>query len=177
MSALGFATTDFPPSQRFRRGPEPATCASSSMLAGPHPRSLGPQALLTPLGFACGDNLLTSGFITYSRVAANGAAPPGAEPTPVTSALEASTGWGCSRTGPAKRGYETACSQHHCHDTLTRRHEENKRFLFRVFVFSWLHLRHLIIVTARCSRSWASAESTARPASSSLPSTGRTSRP
>ena len=36
-----------------------------------------------------------------SRVAANGAAPPGAEPTAVTSALRASTGWGCSRTGPA----------------------------------------------------------------------------
>ncbi|HMF94569.1 MAG TPA: hypothetical protein VKE96_09755, partial [Vicinamibacterales bacterium] len=37
--------------------------------------------------------------LARSRVAANGAAPPGAEPWAVTSALLASTRWGCSRTG------------------------------------------------------------------------------
>src|SRR5262249_34971037 len=39
--------------------------------------------------------------LARSRVAANGAAPPGAEPWAVTSAFPASTRWGCSRTGPA----------------------------------------------------------------------------
>ena len=74
-------------------------------------RKRGPILLRTDRRF---HNLLAGGrergrLGTPTRLPRWGPAPPGAEPTPVTSALGANTGRGCSRTGPAKRGYETAC--------------------------------------------------------------------
>jgi len=45
--------------------------------------------------------------ISLSRVAANGAAPPCAEASPVTSVFRRAQGRGCSRTGPATADSES----------------------------------------------------------------------
>src|SRR5437667_10349383 len=85
--------------------------------------------------------------ISLSRVAANGAAPPGAEASAVTSAFRRAPGRGCSRTGPATANAEsptevarapdessqflTWCSAMASRELLTRRDDREYREYLR----------------------------------------------
>src|SRR5437667_11571439 len=60
--------------------------------------------------------------ISLSRVAANGAAPPGAEASAVTSAFRRAPGRGCSRTGPATANAESPTE-------VARAPDESSQFL------------------------------------------------
>src|SRR5438876_11381072 len=59
------------------------------------------------LTFSRADQMRQTSHISLSRVAANGAAPPGAEASAVTSAFRRAPGRGCSRTGPATANAES----------------------------------------------------------------------
>jgi len=87
------------------RGPDPearraaARIRSRQLGTGEAERMARPSAAGSSQ--ACPTARTRSGFTTCSRVAANGAVPPSAGPSVVTSACRVEDGWGCSRTGPA----------------------------------------------------------------------------
>src|SRR5438552_6916513 len=67
------------------------------------PRAATPKKLTSSRA----DQMQQTSHISLSRVAANGAAPPGAEASAVTSAFRRAPGRGCSRTGPATANAES----------------------------------------------------------------------
>src|SRR5438876_10491007 len=74
------------------------------------------------LTFSRADQMRQTSHISLSRVAANGAAPPGAEASAVTSAFRRAPGRGCSRTGPATANAESPTE-------VARAPDESSQFL------------------------------------------------
>src|SRR5438552_6804906 len=82
------------------------------------PRAATPKKLTSSRA----DQMRRTGHISLSRVAANGAAPPGAEASAVTSAFRRAPGRGCSRTGPATANTESPTE-------VVRAPDESNQFL------------------------------------------------
>ena len=68
------------------------------------------------------DEMRRTNHISLARVAANGAAPPGAQAWAVTSAFRRAPGRGCSRTGPATANAESPTE-------VARAPDESSQFL------------------------------------------------
>src|SRR5713226_10271535 len=99
--SLFTAILSLPPLQPglLGRAPRPARLATHRALRGMRMHQLFPSGVYSLNHYR-------------RRVAANGAAPPGAEAVPRDSAVRPSTRWGCSRTGPDGVGTESSKTPH-----------------------------------------------------------------